>query len=103
MSRRRTARRSSLSEDEVEELARKVMGVICREWPRLRGSLDSSVIYTRLIEEGVDPPDYAMHDALKRLDGWFITPYLGRRSEDQIRVHGGMRIGGVNTSLCDEV
>ena len=95
--------RSSLSEEEVEELARKVMDVICREWPRLRGSLDSSVIYTRLIEEGVDPPDYAMCDALKRLDGWFITPYLGRRSEDQIRVHGGMRIGGVNTSLCDEV
>jgi hypothetical protein len=28
--------RSGLSEDEVEELARKVMGVICREWPKLR-------------------------------------------------------------------
>ena len=93
--------RSGLSEDEVEELARKVMGVICREWPRLRSSLDSSVIYTRLIEEGVDPPDYAMHDALNRLDGWFIRPYLGRRSDDQIRVHGGVSIGGVNTDLCD--
>jgi hypothetical protein len=84
--------RSSLSEAEVEELARKVMDVICREWPRLRGSLDSSVIYTRLIEEGVDPPDYAMCDALNRLDGWFIRPYLGRRSEDQIRVHGRLGI-----------
>jgi hypothetical protein len=84
--------RSSLSEAEVEELARKVMDVICREWPRLRGSLDSSVIYTRLIEEGVDPPDYAMCDALNRLDGWFIRPYFGRRSEDQIRVHGRLGI-----------
>ncbi len=103
MSRQRNARRSGLSEAAVEGLARRVMVAICREWPRSKGSLDSSVVYTRLMEEGVQPPDYAMCDALKRLDGWFITPYLGRRSEDQIRVHGGMRIGGVNTSLCDEV
>jgi hypothetical protein len=52
--------RSGLSEDEVEELARKVMGVICQEWPRLRDNLDSSVVYTRLMEEGIQPPDYAM-------------------------------------------
>ena len=64
---------------------------------------DSSVVFTRLIEEGVDPPDYAMHDALKRLNGWFITPYLSRRSDDQVRVHGGMSIRGVNTDLCSEV
>jgi hypothetical protein len=94
--------RSGLSEDEVKELTREVMAVICREWPRSRPSLDSSVVYTRLIEEGVDPPDYAMRDALNRLNGWFISPYLGRRSDDQIRVHGGMSIGGVNTDLCDE-
>jgi hypothetical protein len=93
--------RSGLSEDEVEELARQVMAVICREWPRLNPRLDSSIVYTRLIEEGVDPPDYAMYDALNRLDGWFIRPYLGRRSDDQVRVHGGMSIGGVNTDLCD--
>jgi hypothetical protein len=95
--------RSGLSEDEVEELARKVMAVICREWPRSRPRLDSSVVYARLLVEGVDPPDYAMHDALKRLDGWFIRPYLGRRSDDQIRVHGGMSLRGLNTDHCDEV
>ena len=95
--------RSGLSEDEVEELTRQVMAVICREWSRSRPSLDSSVVYIRLIEEGVDPPDYAMRDALNRLNGWFIRPYLGRRSDDQVRVHGGMSIGGVNTDLCDEV
>jgi hypothetical protein len=95
--------RSGLSEDEVKELARKVMAVICQEWPRWRPSLDSSVVYIRLIEEGVDPPDYAMHDALKRLNGWFITPYLGRRSDDQICVHGGMSLRGVNTDRCNKV
>jgi hypothetical protein len=95
--------RSGLSEDEVEELARQVMAVICQEWPRWRPSLDSSVVYIRLIEEGVDPPDYAMHDALKRLNGWFITPYLGRRSDDQICVHGGMSLRGVNTDRCNKV
>jgi hypothetical protein len=101
--RRRSVQRSGLSEDEVEELARKIMAVICREWPRSKSSLDSSVIYARLLVEGITPSDYAMHDALKRLDGWFITPYLGKRSDDEIRVHSGMRIGSVNTSLCDEV
>lgn len=103
VSRRRRVQRSGLSEDEVEELVREVMATICQEWPRAQPELDSSVIYTLLLAEGIDPPDYAMHDALTRLDGWFITPHLGRRSDDEIRVHGGMRIGSVNTSLCDEV
>ncbi len=105
MSRRRNARRSSLSQAAVEGLSRRVMVAICREWPRSKGSLDSSVVYARLVVERAELPDYAMHDALKRLEegDLIIATYRGRQSDDEVRVHGGMTIGGVDTNFCDEV
>jgi hypothetical protein len=104
VSRRRNARRSGLSEGAVEGLARRIMVVICQEWPRSRGSLDSSVVHARLVVEGAELPDYAMHDALKRLEEKdLIATYLGRRSDDEVRAHGGMTIEGVDTNFCDEV
>jgi len=103
VSRQRNARRSGLSEAAVEGLARRVMVVICREWPRSKGSLDSSIVYARLVVERAELPDYAMHDALKRLEEKdLIATYLGGRS-DEVRAHGGMTIGGVDTNFCDEV
>ena len=105
VSRQRNARRSGLSEAAVEGLARRVMVAICREWPRSKGSLDSSVVYARrLVVERAELPDYAMHDALKRLEEKdLIATYLGRRSDDEVRAHGGMTIEGVDTNFCDEV
>jgi hypothetical protein len=104
VSRRRDARWSGLSEAAVEGLARRVMVAICREWPRSEGSLDSSVVYARLVVERAELPDYAMHDALKRLEeGDFIATYPGRRSDDEVREHGGMTIGSVDTNFCNEV
>jgi hypothetical protein len=104
VSRQRNARRSGLSEAAVEGLARRVMVAICREWPRSKGSLDSSVVYARLVVERAELPDYAMHDALKRLEEKdLIATYLGRWSDDEVRAHGGMTIGGVDTNFCDEV
>jgi hypothetical protein len=104
VSRQRNARRSGLSEAAVEGLARRVMVAICREWPRSKGSLDSSVVYGRLVEERAELPDYAMHDALKRLEEKdLIATYLGRQSDDEVRAHGGMTIEGVDTNFCDEV
>jgi hypothetical protein len=104
VSRRRNARRSGLSEAAVEGLARRIMVVICQEWPRSRGSLDSSVVHARLVVEGAELPDYAMHDALKRLEekDLIATP-SEIRSDDEVRAHGGMTIGGVDTNFCDEV
>jgi hypothetical protein len=91
VSRRRNARRSGLSEGAVEGLARRIMVVICQEWPRSRGSLDSSVVHARLVVEGAELPDYAMHDALKRLEEKdLIAAHLGRCRDDEIRAHGGM-------------
>jgi hypothetical protein len=103
VSRRRDARRSGLSEAAVEGLARRVMVAVCREWPRSKGSLDSSVVYARLVVERAELPDYAMHDALQRLaEVGAISGHRGRRSDDEVREHGGMSIGGVDTGFCDE-
>jgi len=103
VSRRSNARRSGLSESTVEGLARRVMEAICREWPRSKGSLDSSVLYARLVVERADLPDYAMHDALQRLaEVGAIATHLGRRSDDEVRKHGGMSIGTMDTRFCDE-
>jgi hypothetical protein len=53
--------------------------------------------------ERAELPDYAMHDALKRLEEKdLIATYLGRRSDDEVRAHGGMTIEGVDTNFCDE-
>jgi hypothetical protein len=105
VSRQRNARRSGLSEEAaVEGLSRRVMVAICREWLRSKGSLDSSVVYARLVVERAELPDYAMHDALKRLEEKnLIVTYLSRRSDDEVRASGGMTIGGVDTNFCDEV
>ena len=86
-------------------MARRVMVAICREWPRSKGSLDSSVVYAGLLMERAELPDYAMHDALKRLEekDLIIATYLGRRSDDEIRAHGGITIEGVDTNFCAEV
>jgi hypothetical protein len=78
------------------------MVVICREWPRSKGSLDSSVVYARLLVERAELPDYAMHDALKRLEEDLIIALPAEiRSDDEVREHGGMTIGGVDTNFCD--
>ena len=103
VSRRRDARRSGLSEAAVEGLARRVMVAICREWPRSKGSLDSSVVYARLVVERAELPYYAMHDALQRLaEVGAISGHRGRRSDDEVHEYGGMSIGGVDTGFCDE-
>src|SRR5829696_9942988 len=105
VSRQRNARRSGLSEAAVEGLARRVMVAICREWPRSKGSLDSSVVYARLVVERAELPNYAMHDALKRLEekDLIIAPPAEIRSDDEVRAHGGMTIEGVDTNFCEEV
>ena len=100
--------RSGLSEGEVEELARRIMRFVCDERPSLENKLPSSAIYDRLREDGVDLPDYAMHDALDLLSGMITYPLGGPQNPDDpaddeaVRRHGGITIVGVDTYLCDE-
>jgi hypothetical protein len=101
-------RRSGLSDD-VDELARKIMGVICDEQPSLGNKLNSAAIHDRLIENGVELPDYAMHEALNRLNGMFRYFLGGPQNPhdpadtETVRRHGGITIVGVvDPDLCDE-
>lgn len=97
---------SGLPDDEIEELARLMMAVVCEEWPDARPLLESSVVHERLVAEGIQVPDWAMADAFDRLRGWFLTPYLGGanpHAEDEagaFRRHGGLKIGGVSGEFC---
>ena len=45
---------------DASELAEKVREVICAEWQGAGGSLESAVVYRRLLEEGVEVPGYQM-------------------------------------------
>jgi hypothetical protein len=46
--------------DDARELAEKVREVICEEWQDAGGSLQSAIVYQRLLEEGVEVPGYQM-------------------------------------------
>jgi hypothetical protein len=46
--------------DDARELAEKVREVIYEEWQGAGGSLQSAVVYQRLLEEGVEVPGYQM-------------------------------------------
>lgn len=98
---------SGLPDHETEELARLAMYAICEEWDPSDPGLPSSVVYERLVAEGVEVPDGAMADALDRLEGWLIEPYIGRRPPydeagmAEFRRHGAMTIGRVNRDFCE--
>jgi hypothetical protein len=92
--------RSVLSQDELKDLIRAIRNVICDEWPKTH-QLSSETIYERLVEQGVTVPDYAMDDAFNSYLGSLVSPVFHRPSEQEIRQHGGVVIGGVNELLCD--
>jgi hypothetical protein len=100
--------KSGLPEERVEELARKVMRIVCDERPSLENKLPSSTIYDRLREDGVELPDYAMRDAIYRLSDLITYPLGGPQNPDDpaadeaVRKHGGITIVDVKTEFCDE-
>jgi hypothetical protein len=90
-------------------LARQIMGVVCDERPSLGNKLPSSAIHDRLVEvEGIELPDYAMHDALeivKSMVSYFLggPQNLDDPDDAAIRRHGGLTIVGIeDPDLCVE-
>ncbi len=92
--------RSGLSQEELKNLIREIRGVICEEWPRTR-QLSSETIYERLVEQGIAVSDYAMADAFDSYLGSMVSPVFYRPTEEEVRRHGGVVIGGVDELLCD--
>jgi hypothetical protein len=90
--------------DGARELAKKVREVICEEWEEgAGGSLESAVVHQRLLEEGVEVPDYQMSAILNALRvGGLITVRLRpQRGEEEVRKHGDLLITGLSPELCD--
>jgi hypothetical protein len=87
--------------DVAQVLAEKVREVICEEWQGAGGSLQSAVVYQRLLEEGVEVPDYQMSAILNAFKvGRLITTSLRPQREENVRKHGDLLITGVSSDLC---
>ena len=86
----------------ASELAEKVREVICEEWQGAGGSLESAVVYQRLLEEGVEVPGYQMSAILNAFKvGGLITAPLGPQREQDVRKHGDLLIRSVSSDLCN--
>ena len=86
---------------DASELAEKVREVICEEWKGAGGSLESAVVYQRLLEEGVEVPGYQMSAILNAFKvGGLIAASLGPQREEDVRKHGDLIIRGVSADLC---
>jgi hypothetical protein len=85
----------------AQDLAEKVRVVICEEWQGAGGSLQSAIVYRRLLEEGVEVPDYQMSAILNAFKvGGLITAPLRPQREEDVRKHGDLLITGVSSDLC---
>jgi hypothetical protein len=88
--------------DNARELAEKVREVICEEWQGAGGPLESAVVYQRLLEEGVEVPNYQMSAILNAFKvGGLITAPPGPQREEDVRKHGDLLIRGVSSELCN--
>jgi hypothetical protein len=86
---------------DASELAEKVRQVVCAEWQGAGGSLQSAVVYQRLLEEGVEVPAYQMSAILNAFKvGGLIAASVGAQREEEVRKHGDLLIRGVSSELC---
>lgn len=87
--------------DPGRTLAEKVREIICDEWSGEGGSVESAVVYQRLLREGAEVPDYAMSAVLNafRVGGLINVPIRDPR-EEEVRKHGDLSINGVSPLLC---
>jgi hypothetical protein len=87
---------------DARALAEKVREVICEEWEGAGGSLESAVVYQRLLEEEVKVPNYQMSAILNAFRvGALITVLPGGQLEEEVREHGDLLISGVSLDLCN--
>jgi hypothetical protein len=71
------------------------------EWQGAGGSLQSAVVYQRLLEKGIEVPGYQMSAILNafKVGGLITAPPRPQREED-VRKHGDLLIKGVSSDLC---
>ena len=88
---------------DARELAEKVREVICEEWQGAGGSLDSALVYQRLLEDGVEVPGYQMSAILNafKVGGLITAPPGPQQREEEVRKHGDLLITSVSSDLCN--
>ena len=93
----------STNAHDASELAERVRQVICAEWQEAGGSLQSTVVYERLLEEGVEVPGYQMSAILNafKVGGLITAPLGSQREEEEVRKHGDLLITSVSSDLCN--
>jgi hypothetical protein len=87
----------------ARELAQKVREALWAEWQGAAGgSLQSAVVYRRLLDEGVEVPGYQMSAILNsfKVGGLITAAHDGPQREDDVREHGDLVIMGVRSDLC---
>ena len=86
----------------ARKLAEKVREALWAEWQDAGGSLQSAVVYGRLLEEGVEVPGYQMSAILNAFKvGSLITASLRTQREEEVREHGDFLITSVHSALCN--
>jgi hypothetical protein len=87
----------------ARELAQKVREALWAEWQGAAGgSLQSAVVYRRLVDEGVEVPGYQMSAILNSFKvGSLITASLRTQREEDVREHGDFLITSVHSELCN--
>ena len=65
--------------------------------------MESALLYQRLLEEGVEVPDYQMSAILNafRVGALIAVLLRPQREEEEVRKHGDLLISGVSPDLCD--
>ena len=71
------------------------------EWQSAGGSLQSAVVYRRLLEEGIEVPGYQMSAILNsfKVGGLITAPHRNQR-EEEVREHGDLLVMSVHSDLC---
>ena len=88
---------------DASELAERVREVICKEWQGAGGSLESAVVYQRLLEKGIEVPGYQMSAILNafKVGGLITAPPGPEEREEEVRKHGDLLITSVSSELCN--
>jgi hypothetical protein len=73
--------------------------VICEEWTKGIGGVESREVYERLREEGINPPPGAMDALLTSLDQQGLLNTARMVGEAAIAEHGNMAITYVSEAL----
>ena len=73
--------------------------IICEEWTKGIGVVESREVYERLSEEGINPPPGAMEALLTSLDQQGLINAARMSGEAAIAEHGNMAITYVSDAL----